>query len=157
MGLENIDGESGDFIATAEKESVGTAIQFRTGQILFPKLRPYLNKTHLATFGGICSTEFHVFTPRGVKADFLTAFLRSKAIVGITSLLMTGNTLPRLQMDDIESLPVPIPPPHVQEKISTRIGDLRAKSRALRFQAHADLEKAKRDIEALILGKEDGE
>jgi hypothetical protein len=68
IGLENIEGESGEFIATADKESVSTAVQFQQGQILFPKLRPYLNKTHLATFGGICSTEFHVFAPLGVRA-----------------------------------------------------------------------------------------
>ncbi len=157
VGLENIAGESGEFIATTEKKSVGTAIQFVAGQILFPKLRPYLNKTHLATFGGICSTEFHVFTPQGVSGDYLTAFLRSRVIVSITSLLMTGNTLPRLQISDIEQLPVPVPPPDVQKKLCTKINDLQEKARTLREQARADLEKAKRDIEALILGKEAAE
>ena len=74
VGLENIEGDTGEFIATVDKESVGTAIQFVPGQVLFPKLRPYLNKTYLATFGGICSTEFHVFTPQGVNGGYLTAF-----------------------------------------------------------------------------------
>lgn len=157
IGLENINGESGEFIATDDKKSVGTAIQFEAGQILFPKLRPYLNKTHLATFGGICSTEFHVFTPRGIRRDFLAAFLRSKSIVGITSLLMTGNTLPRLQMNDIEALPIPVPPPDIQETICARINQLRVKACTLREQARADLEKAKRGIETLILGKKPAE
>lgn len=154
VGLENISGESGDFIATTDKETVGTAIRFKAGQILFPKLRPYLNKTHLATFGGICSTEFHVFTPEGASGDYLAAFLRSRSIVGITSLLMTGNTLPRLQMSDIERLPIPVPPADVQKKVCVKINELRAEAHALREQARADFEKAKRDIEALILGKE---
>jgi restriction endonuclease S subunit len=73
------------------------------------------------------------------------------AIVCITSLLMTGNTLPRLQMNDIESLPIPVPPAELQEKLCTKINDLRAKAHALREQARTDLEKAKRDIESLIL------
>lgn len=154
VGLENIDGETGEFICTTEKETVGTATRFEPGQVLFPKLRPYLNKTHLAVFSGICSTEFHVFTPDGVRGDFLTAFLRSRAIVGITSLLMTGNTLPRLQMSDIGALPIPVPPSEYQEKICTRINAIKSKALVLREQARADLEQAKRDIEALILGKE---
>lgn len=153
VGLENIVGDTGEFIATTDKESVGSAIQFGSGQILFPKLRPYLNKTHLATFSGICSTEFHVFTPQGINGDYLTAFLRSRAIVGITSLLMTGNTLPRLQMSDIEKLPIPVPPLPVQEKLGAIINTLKIEVRTLRYQANSELENAKREIEALILGK----
>lgn len=153
IGLENIDGETGEFLTTAEKESISTAIQFEPGQILFPKLRPYLNKTHLATFNGLCSTEFHVFTPLSIRADYLTWFLRSRAIVGITSLLMTGNTLPRLQMADIERLPIPIPPLPVQEKLSVEIVRLKNEAAALRAKATEELAKAKQSIESLILGE----
>lgn len=154
LGLENIDGTTGDFIPTKEKESVGTAAKFISGQILFPKLRPYLNKTYLAAFSGVCSTEFHVFSPIGVSADYLTAFLRSRAIVGITSMLMTGNTLPRLQMNDIERLLIPVPSSIKQKRICDRINEIRSQARVLREQARLDLEAAKGEIEALILGKE---
>lgn len=67
---------------------------------------------------------------------------------------MTGNTLPRLQMSDIEKLPIPVPPLPVQEKLDAQINNLRMKARTLRHQANTELEKAKREIEALILGKE---
>lgn len=154
IGLENIDGESGELIATAEKESVGTAIRFTPGQVLFPKLRPYLNKTHLSTVSGVCSTEFHVFTPRGVSGEYLTAFLRSRAIVSITSLLMTGNTLPRLQMNDIERLPVVVPPLPIQDSICAKIKKLQTGARELRRRAKADLERVRQQIETLILGNE---
>ncbi len=117
IGLENVDRDSGEYVGTIDRESISSAIQFSPGQILFPKLRPYLNKTHFATFGGLCSTEFHVLTPDGVSGEYLTALLRSNSIVGITSLLMTGNTLPRLQVSDIEQLPVPVPPKPIQEKV----------------------------------------
>ena len=154
LGLENISGDTGDYVETTEKDSVGTAAVFRAGQILFPKLRPYLNKTHLATGGGLCSTEFHVFTPHGIDGRYLTAFLRSRAIVGITSLLMTGNTLPRLQMSDIEKLPIPVPHGPVQERIADEVQRIKSDALRLLDQAAADLERAKREIEALILGKD---
>ncbi|TNJ33732.1 restriction endonuclease subunit S [Arenimonas terrae] len=153
VGLENINGETGEYVATTEKESVGTAIRFKSGQILFPKLRPYLNKTHLAAFSGVASTEFHTFTAQRADAKYLTAFLRSKVIVGITTLLMTGNTLPRLQTSDIEQLPIPIPPVVVQKRICEQIDRIRAKAFALRDRANTELRQAKRDIEALIIGK----
>src|SRR5690554_2433962 len=57
IGLENIESNTGEYIKTGEKESISSAGVFNKGQILFPKLRPYLNKVHLANFDGICSTE----------------------------------------------------------------------------------------------------
>lgn len=153
VGLENVSGDTGDFIPTNDKDSVSTAVKFQQGQILFPKLRPYLNKTHLAEFDGLCSTEFHVFNTKIVSPDYLTHFLRSRVIVGITSLLMTGNTLPRLQIEDILKLPIPQPSPETQKKICSEISAIRTQARSLRAQAQADLEQAKREIEAMILGE----
>lgn len=153
VGLENINGSTGEYVATTEKDSVSTALRFKAGQILFPKLRPYLNKTYFAEFDGVCSTEFHVFSPYTLKPNYLTEFLRSHWIVGITSCLMTGNTLPRLQMCDIERLPIPLPPESVQRRICDRIETLRQQAQQLRKNARADLEQARCDIEALILGQ----
>ncbi len=153
VGLENISGDTGDFVSTGDKESISSAIRFQRGQILFPKLRPYLNKTHLAEFDGLCSTELHVFDAVGVSSEYLHHFLRSRAIVGITSLLMTGNTLPRLQIEDILKLPIPQPSPAVQSRICAEISSIRSQARSLRTQAQADLEQAKRDIEAMIIGE----
>ena len=153
IGLENIAGDTGDYVPTSEKDSISTAGQFYQNQILFPKLRPYLNKTHLATFDGLCSTEFHVFEAVGVSPEYLTHFLRSRAIVGITSLLMTGNTLPRLQLEDILKLPIPQPTHERQKKVCEKIAAIRAQVRSLRAQAQADLEQTKGDIEAMILGE----
>ena len=44
VGLENINGEDGSYCPTNDKESISTAVLFQKGEILFPKLRPYLNK-----------------------------------------------------------------------------------------------------------------
>jgi hypothetical protein len=152
VGLENIDGATGDLIETGEKESVSSALNFSPGQILFPKLRPYLNKTHRAAISGLCSTEFYVFDIHGITAEFLAEFLRSQATVAVTSLLMTGNTLPRLQLADIEQLQIPVPPVPVQEKIAAEIKKVRLAAHAMRRQAAAELAAAKKEIEAMILG-----
>jgi restriction endonuclease S subunit len=107
IGLENITSNTGEYIETKDKLSISSAGIFKKGQILFPKLRPYLNKVYLAEFDGICSTEFHIFKSDTFLNEFLTIYLRSDLIVNQTKHLMTGNTLPRLQTDDINNLPVP--------------------------------------------------
>ena len=65
VGLENINGADGTYSPTGEKESISTAVLFRKGEILFPKLRPYLNKVWLADFDGAASTEFFPLIPNG--------------------------------------------------------------------------------------------
>lgn len=107
IGLENIESNTGEYIQTNDKQSISSAGIFKEGQILFPKLRPYLNKVYLAEFDGLCSTEFHIFKSEKFSNEFLSIYLRSDLIVNQTKHLMTGNTLPRLQTDDINNLPVP--------------------------------------------------
>lgn len=117
IGLENIISHTGEYLATADKQSISSAGVFQKGQILFPKLRPYLNKVHLTEFDGICSTEFHIFDAKNINAEFLAIYLRSDLIVNQTKHLMTGNTLPRLQTEDIQKLPVPMVSSEIQSKI----------------------------------------
>jgi restriction endonuclease S subunit len=107
IGLENIISNTGEYVPTIDKISISSAAVFKKGQILFPKLRPYLNKVYFADFDGLCSTEFHVFNSLNIKPEFLTIYLRSSLVVSQTKHLMTGNTLPRLQTEDIYKIPVP--------------------------------------------------
>lgn len=109
IGLENIESNTGKYVPNDQKSSISSANIFKKGQILFPKLRPYLNKVYQAEFDGICSTEFHILNADdGFLDEFLAIYLRSNIIVNQTKHLMTGNTLPRLQTQDIYNLPVPV-------------------------------------------------
>lgn len=117
IGLENIESNTGFYIQTSEKESFGSAVLFQKGQILFPKLRPYLNKVYFAAFEGVCSTEFHVLESKIIDNKYLSHFLRSNIVVSQTKHLMSGNTLPRLQTEDIGNLLIPIPPLEIQQQI----------------------------------------
>lgn len=117
IGLENIVSNTGEYIPTSNKDSISSAAVFKKGDILFPKLRPYLNKVYRADFNGKCSTEFHVFNAKGIDADYLTIVLRSNMILAQTKHMMTGNTLPRLQTADIENLIIPRPSSDVQRAI----------------------------------------
>ena len=119
VGLENIESNTGFYVPSIEKkESFNSALKFEAGDILFSKLRPYLNKVHLAQFNGICSTEFHVLKAKHLNDLYLSAFLSSKLVTDQTICLMTGNTLPRLQTQDVQRLPILLPPSEVQNEIA---------------------------------------
>lgn len=87
LGLENIESNTGSYIPTTEKESISSALQFKKGQVLFPKLRPYLNKVYFAEFDGVCSTEFHVLDSQKVSNEYLANFLRTNLVVNQTKYL----------------------------------------------------------------------
>ena len=154
IGMENIVSNIGELVSTDSKDSISSASVFLKNDILFPKLHPYLNKVYYANEEGICSTEFHVFYSDNQCNEFIANFLRSKVIVAQTKYLMSGNTLPRLQLEDIEKLLIPIPPLEKQIEIVDHITKIRDRAKQLRQEAVAELEKAKQEVEAMILGAE---
>lgn len=117
IGLENIKSHIGQYVPTSEKGSISSAAVFKKGNILFPKLRPYLNKVYRAEFDGLCSTEFYVFEAKNIDADYLTIVLRSNFVLRQTKHLTTGNTLPRLQTVDVDNLLIPVPSEYIQKEI----------------------------------------
>lgn len=153
IGLENIESNTGNYIRTDEKETISSALIFERDQILFPKLRPYLNKVYLAEFNGICSTEFHVFNAKNMDSNFLHYCLLSRITLEQTSNLMTGNTLPRLQSSDIAHILIPNPPFEKQREIAEHICNIRTQAKQLKNEADMILQEAKQKVERMILGE----
>lgn len=151
IGLENIVSNSGEYVETTLKESIGTAFIFKKGDVLFPKLRPYLNKVFFADFDGVCSTEFHVFEVQKCDPYFLFSFLTRSIVVEQTSRLMTGNTLPRLQTEDVENLLIPIPDETKQGEIIGGVKTIYEKAKRLRKEAENSVVEAQRQVEQMIL------
>ena len=147
IGLENITSNTGEYIPTIEKQSISSAAVFKQGNILFSKLRPYLNKVYHAEFSGKCSTEFHVFEAKNINPKFLTILLRSNIVLVQTKHLMTGNTLPRLQTTDVENLILPVLSNEEQE----RIVNIYQKALNDRFKKNEEAKSLLGSIDPLIL------
>lgn len=152
IGLENVESGSGTLVKSDEKSDFGTALYFEEGWVLYAKLRPYLNKVWYATFRGYCSTEFVVLNSQVVDNQFLAAFLQSKVIVQQTRHMMSGNTLPRLQPEDIDSLMIPVPPRDVQDEIIRVTDQKRQQALSLQSEGRQLLAEARRQVEQIILG-----
>lgn len=139
VGLESVEGNTGRLLQyqpTRGAEIKSTKNVFNSGDILYGKLRPYLNKVHLAIEDGICSTDIYVLRPqlRNIHPSFAANFLRSPAVLGVVSNAMAGANLPRIGQDTLLNIPVPIPPLAEQERI-VKLLDETDELRKLRAQA----------------------
>ena len=118
VGLENVESGTGDLIGFKPKRGIeirSRSKRFCEGDVLYGRLRPYLNKVFVAGGNftvGICSGEFYVLIPRQdvVFPNFLRAILSSDYVQQHVANLQTGSALPRIQIDDLLAIEVPLPP-----------------------------------------------
>lgn len=155
VGLAHVQSHTGELVDTNE-ESTGACSAFKSGDVLFARLRPYLNKVYRAEADGCCSPEFHVLRVRNEGAllpDYVAAILRSTLILAQTRHMMTGNTHPRLTNDDVINLVIPVPEPVVQERIAAEARRRREDARRFRAKAETEWLAAKQWFEAQLLGE----
>ena len=154
LSLAHVESDTGELTDATDTAS-GNCLAFQVDDVLFSRLRPYLNKVYRAEMHGCCSTEFHVLRVRERKVllpEYLAAILRSRIVLAQTTHMMTGNTHPRLTNYDVENLIIPIPKLDVQETIVAEINLRRQEARRLRAEAEARLQDAKQWFEEQLLG-----
>ncbi|HJQ52485.1 MAG TPA: restriction endonuclease subunit S [Gemmatimonadaceae bacterium] len=97
---------------------------FLEGDVLYGRMRPYLNKVYRAKFAGACSAEFIVF-PRcdAIDSDFLAYLLHDSKFVTFASRLSSGDR-PRVDLSDISSYSFNLPPREEQTRIASTIAEL---------------------------------
>ena len=128
---------------------------YLTGDVLYARLRPYLNKVLYAEPDGVCSTEFHLMRVNSadVLSEYLAAIMRSKIIVAQTKHMMTGNTHPRISNDDVKNLRIPIPPLDTQRTIVNDMRQRIANARQLKREAEFEWVAAKELFEQELMGE----
>jgi type I restriction enzyme S subunit len=84
--------------------------EFRRGEILFGKLRPYFHKVGVAPVDGVCSTDIVVVMPRVEDwFGFVLGHVSSDAFVEHTNAGSTGTKMPRTSWGDMARYPVVLP------------------------------------------------
>jgi len=81
LDLEDIEGTTGriiHFATFADRRSLSTKAAFDPGDVLYGKLRPYLNKVVVAAGHGYCTTEIIPLRPAPfLKPEFLRVYLQT--------------------------------------------------------------------------------
>ena len=153
LGLAGVESQTGE-LSGVNEEAAGQAFAYQAEDVLYGRLRPYLNKVLLAEDEGICSTEFHVMRVKDktvILPEYLSAIMRSNLILAQTKHMMTGNTHPRIANDDVKNLYIPIPDIDTQEKIVAGLSKRRLEARKLKIEAEQDWQAAKAQFEKELL------
>lgn len=121
IGLEHFDGGSPRIERSARSGDLsGNGILVEPGDVLFSKLRPYLNKVAVAHESAICSTEVLVWRTNNsayLTQNFLALLLRSKDAVAFANASSAGTRMPRTSARVMSNLPIVVPPPSEQRRI----------------------------------------
>jgi type I restriction enzyme S subunit len=118
IGMDDIESNTMRLVGIKTAgEMRSTAGHFEPGDVLYGRLRPYLNKVYRPNFEGLCSAEFIVFrrSPH-IDGAYLQYFLNSWDFVSYSTNLNTGDR-PRVSMDQLAPYPFPLPPLGEQHRI----------------------------------------
>jgi len=125
IGMENVESQTMRLLGTVPaKEMRSAADSFSPDDVLYGRLRPYLNKVYRPEFEGLCSTEFIIFrkVPH-INSKFLQYFLNSWDFMNFANSLNAGDR-PRVKFEQLADYPFPLAPLPEQERIVSRIEEL---------------------------------
>lgn len=121
LDLEDIEKDTGKVLVRVKKRdrnAASTKHQFHAGQVLYSKLRPYLNKVVLADQDGFCTSEILPLEFECIVVpEYARYYLMSPAFLRYANHCSYGVKMPRLGTADGKKAIVPLPPYKEQERI----------------------------------------
>jgi type I restriction enzyme, S subunit len=122
VGMENVEAHSMRLLGAVPAATMkSAAVHFREGDVLYGRLRPYLNKVLKGTTEGLCSAEFIVFADYGyINPSWLAYRLNSSDFVSFAAHLNEGDR-PRVDYDQISPFEIDLPPRPEQDRIVAEI------------------------------------
>ncbi len=127
IGLEHIESNTG-VINSKSLVPAGNAsnstVAFDTGNVLYSKLRPYLNRVVVPDQPGLATTELLPLRPERdlILREYLACYLRSPTFVSFASRFVTGAKMPRVMLDKFWAHELPLPPLPEQRRIVEILG-----------------------------------
>ena len=153
LELEDLEKDTAAILQTLTKKErsiKGVRHKFCKGEVLYSKLRTYLNKVLVAPNDGYCTTEIMPFNSFcSISTDYLCHVLRSSYFLGYTLQCGYGVKMPRLSTNDARKGMIPLPPLAEQLRIVNEIERLFAAINTLensKTHLHTAIKQAKNKI-----------
>ena len=125
LELEDLEKDTASIIqilSKKERSIKGVRHKFKKGDVLYSKLRTYLNKVLVAPQIGYCTTEIIPFNSYcGISTHYLCHVLRSAYFLDYTQQCGYGVKMPRLSTNDACKGMIPLPPLAEQHRIVAEI------------------------------------
>ncbi|MHB9149130.1 MAG: restriction endonuclease subunit S [Thermoleophilia bacterium] len=113
VALEHVESWTGLLRRADSDAALDSQVKrFRSGDVLFGKLRPYLAKVTRPRSDGVCVGEFLVLRPRvpHVAAPYVEQLLRSKPVIDAIDSSTFGAKMPRAEWQFVGGMAVALPP-----------------------------------------------
>lgn len=120
LELEHFEQGTGQILGYVDSSIQKSAKNsFNKGDVLFGKLRPYLEKYWFAEFNGVCSSEVWVLKPdeKICSAPYLFRLIQSHRFIQVAN-VSSGSKMPRADWDFVSSFPFLLPPLPEQKAIA---------------------------------------
>ena len=150
IALENIESWSGKYVST-DSQYAGEDVAFKTGDVLFGKLRPYLAKVFKCTFNGVAFGDLLVFRPsKNIDTIYSYYYMISEDFIKIVDSSTYGAKMPRASADFIQNMNMPILSITEQNEIANYLDDKTQKIDKLIKKATKSIKLLKEKRTALI-------
>ena len=125
LDLEDIEKNTGNIlerINAKDKKVSGDKLVFYKDQLLYSKLRPYLKKILIAPDDGVCTPELVPFNILGgCNTNYILSVLKSPYVDFFINSVTYGVKMPRVSVETMVNLLIPIPTIKVQNNIAEMI------------------------------------
>ena len=127
LDLEDIEKETGKVLAKKRMHAINAISDkhsFKKGNVLYSKLRPYLNKVVIADEDGYCTSEILCFDFGMIYNLYAQVYLMSPFFVGYAMKDAYGVKMPRLGSKQGNYALMPIPPVEEQYRIIEKLSEI---------------------------------
>ncbi len=94
------------------------------GDVIYSKIRPYLQKAYKCDFDALCSADMYPFTPRpGVDASFVLHSILGYDFTGFATSVSARSGIPKINREELSEYRMPVPPPLEQKAIGRALDD----------------------------------
>lgn len=129
LNLDAVESNTGnvlEYVYVDYSQIGASTVSFNQQNVLYSKLRPYLNKVVLPDRAGYATSEMLPLMPdeKVITREYLTFFLRSPHFVEYINGKTSGAKMPRANIADLKAVEIECPPINEQTRIVSKINSI---------------------------------
>lgn len=127
LDLEDIEKDNGRIIKKKRMHEIKAKSdkhKFSRNNVLYSKLRPYLNKVVVADENGFCTSEILVFNFAPILSEYAQIYLMSPFFVDYAMNGAYGVKMPRIGSEHGNNALMPLPPLAEQKRIILKLNEI---------------------------------
>ncbi|EFH6808756.1 restriction endonuclease subunit S [Escherichia coli] len=149
--IEKVTSKLLNKVTFAERPFKSSKNRFSQGDVLYGKLRPYLDKVIVANEPGVCTTEIIPITSYGnIYPEFLRLLLKAPNFITYANSSTHGMNLPRLGTEKAQQAVIELAPIQEQLRIVSRVDKLMSLCDQLEQQSLSSLDAHQQLVETLL-------